>query len=678
MDRSLVAFKDILKERRQEYSNFMWISRHLNPKVAYERLIKPTPKFHKEEVLKSRKIQEVIEKNCKENGALKGQLTKAVMIILDEIGFNKRITIIRRLGLLLTKICLNVYGGIHVNDKIYRIKELMGNKPIIFLPSHRSYADFILMSYLCFTYNIEIPAIAAGMDFHAMWGMGKVLRDTGAFFMRRSFNDDSLYWDTFRQYIYQLITEGDLPLEFFIEGTRSRSGKSLIPKYGLLSMVLKTFYTAAVPDILFVPINISYDRVLEEKLFAYELLGVPKPKESTSGFLKSLSIIKERYGNIYIDFGEPISARSYFGSFIDRSFHSIKPTYMQEFTEREKESTSELANNIVNVQQKCAVITTFNLIALSLTNSFMAGENKLHIKDHIEDVIWINNIVKSLGACTDLLDIEKNIETALDVHKGLVKVTSNDNVALVQNAVALNTSDPAKLKGHTLSQDTMTYSIPFIMLQIYVNPVMHYLADPCLISVIVEQHRNINIDDLFTQFTFFQTLFSHEFVSNYIGNYLKYQDLLKNLTNIRLLSSNKEEKCEIYEVLDFKIYNFFKNLIVPFLYTYYMVCDVLLQNKSAIREKCILVTVQSRFEELISARQKIVHPYSLNLDSITNCLSSFAVMGIIHREKINEDVVWSGNMEKVKEVREKLEPYLASLSSAQNNSNTNIFLASKL
>lgn len=65
-----------------------------------------------------------------------------------------------------------------------------------------------------------------------MWGMGTILRDTGAFFMRRSYNDDYLYWETFKQYIHQIVTKGDLPIEFFIEGTRSRSCKSLVPKFG--------------------------------------------------------------------------------------------------------------------------------------------------------------------------------------------------------------------------------------------------------------------------------------------------------------------------------------------------------------------------------------------------------------------------------------------------------------
>lgn len=71
-----------------------------------------------------------------------------------------------------------------------------------------------------------------------MWGMGSILRDTGAFFMRRSFNDDNVYWETFRQYVNQILTDGDLPIEFFVEGTRSRTGKSLTPKFGKILLFL--------------------------------------------------------------------------------------------------------------------------------------------------------------------------------------------------------------------------------------------------------------------------------------------------------------------------------------------------------------------------------------------------------------------------------------------------------
>lgn len=145
----------------------------------------------------------------------------------------------------------------------------------------------------------------------AMWLMGHLLRDCCAFFMRRQFSGDKLYYTVFSEYVRTLICHGTAPVEFFIEGTRSRSSKSLVPKFGkqfrrgnclisfptfssafgaihfcflvgFLSMALEPFLTRQVPDVLIVPINISYDRILEEKLFSYELLGVPKPQESTS------------------------------------------------------------------------------------------------------------------------------------------------------------------------------------------------------------------------------------------------------------------------------------------------------------------------------------------------------------------------------------------------------------
>lgn len=99
--------------------------------------------------------------------------------------------------------------------------------------------------------------------------------------MRRSFASDKLYWNVFKEYMHALVTAYHTGIEFFIEGTRSRSCKALPPKIGLLSMALEPLFMGEVPDITIVPVSISYDRPLEEQLFVYELLGVPKPKEST-------------------------------------------------------------------------------------------------------------------------------------------------------------------------------------------------------------------------------------------------------------------------------------------------------------------------------------------------------------------------------------------------------------
>lgn len=184
------------------------------------------------------------------------------------------------------------------------------------------------------------------IDFHGMYGIGNMLRKTGAFFMRRTFTDGHLYWDVFREYVFHLVSHYHIGVEFFVEGTRSRNFKALTPKIGLLSMALKPFIMGMVSDIIIIPIGISYERCTEEQLFIYELLGVPKPKESTRGFFKALRIMDEQFGRIYIDFGEPISVKSFLTPDLDRLSHTTIAAHLQTLQKNELESIKRLANEV--------------------------------------------------------------------------------------------------------------------------------------------------------------------------------------------------------------------------------------------------------------------------------------------------------------------------------------------
>lgn len=117
---------------------------------------------------------------------------------------------------------------------IFDLKRQMSNYQVqyIYVPSHRSYLDFVLLSYILFSYDMSLPNIASGMDFYQMRFIGEILRKTGAFYMRRSFSNDLLYKEIFKAYVSCLVNRSDRAIEFFIEGTRSRSQKSIEPKYG--------------------------------------------------------------------------------------------------------------------------------------------------------------------------------------------------------------------------------------------------------------------------------------------------------------------------------------------------------------------------------------------------------------------------------------------------------------
>lgn len=163
-----------------------------------------------------------------------------------------------------------------------------------------------------------------------------------------------------------MIIGGDRPLEVFVEGARSRTGKSLHPKYGFLSTVLEPFLSNKVFDIVVVPVNLSFSKTLEESLYAYELMGFSKPRESTSALLKARSVLDTNYGDVYVTFCEPMSMRQYFDAnpAIDRSVHCMSTSF--QMTDDEKCAIQNMAHKIIKIQESRAVVNLWSLVALEL------------------------------------------------------------------------------------------------------------------------------------------------------------------------------------------------------------------------------------------------------------------------------------------------------------------------
>ncbi len=151
---------------------------------------------------------------------------------------------------------------------------------------------------------MPVPLVAAGSNL-SFWPMGPLFRSGGAFFIRRTFSGAILYSKVFAEYIHKLLEEG-FNIEQFIEGGRSRTGKLLMPKLGLLSILLNAYKNGACEEMIIVPIYIGYDRVLEETSYLQELEGGQKEPETLRGVIKARKFLKKRYGKIYIEFNEPI------------------------------------------------------------------------------------------------------------------------------------------------------------------------------------------------------------------------------------------------------------------------------------------------------------------------------------------------------------------------------------
>jgi len=200
-----------------------------------------------------------------------------------------------------------LFASIEVH-RLGEVAEAAKRNPIVLVPSHRSYFDFLILSWL-FYQNYLVPPHIAARENMAFGPFGFLFRRMGAFFLRRSF-DDPLYKEVFRAYVAFLVREG-FTQEFFIEGGRSRTGKMLAPRLGMLGWDVDAFLEGKRRDLFFVPIAISYERLVEESGMVEELSGGQKTKESVWGLLRARKYLRRRFGTVHVSFGEPISlARS--------------------------------------------------------------------------------------------------------------------------------------------------------------------------------------------------------------------------------------------------------------------------------------------------------------------------------------------------------------------------------
>jgi glycerol-3-phosphate O-acyltransferase len=228
---------------------------------------------------------------------------------LMEIAADLRIWMIDLFSVVLALIWARIYEGIEIDEEgLERIREAGRRGPVVIAPSHKSHIDYLIISYVFYGAGMVPPHIAAGANL-AFFPMGPLFRRAGAFFLRRSFRGQPVYTAAFRAYVRRLLTDGHW-LEFFIEGTRSRTGKLLPPRYGLLRIVLDAVIDGAIEDVTVVPTNFGYERLIEESAYRKELEGGEKKAEGVSDLLRTTSVLVHKYGRMRIQFAESLSIRA--------------------------------------------------------------------------------------------------------------------------------------------------------------------------------------------------------------------------------------------------------------------------------------------------------------------------------------------------------------------------------
>ncbi|CAH0594125.1 unnamed protein product [Chrysodeixis includens] len=618
-----VNFVDILEPRKTQSGIFSFMSRNWRPQRTMVMDKYCSTQDLKDIVANSVYLDSIIEAECSRTGLSKEKLHQEVRSYLEEMGLDKKMHVIRWNGVFFLKICFMMKIKMFVNEAaVLTLKSKMGKNPVLFLPTHRSYADFCLMTYLCYHYDIDFPAVAAGMDFYSMAVIGRRMRETGAFYIRRTLAGDPLYAATLKQYVRTVVGKHATPIEFFLEGTRSRSNKSMPPKYGMLSMTLMPLFAHEVNDITIVPVNISYDRLMEQSLFAYEHLGVPKPKESTGGFLKALRSLNDHFGNIYINLGAPLSLREYLHNDTSHSKETLKPIDLQQLTPDQFKKVQKIADYVITLQQKNTVATISNLLSLVLMQSLMKNQ-LLEYEELIQEVEWMVQELRNLGASVFENDVRSSVDRILVVHRSMMRLDKEKRLRLISGVLTdLSSEDKKKMKGHILQAQTMVVAVPIVQLQLYVNPVLHYIAPPALIYLIV-QRQALNRDKLLEDYRRVRKLLSHEFFHLEKDDDITFNKALDYCIENRVISNSGD----LYTLGDgTKLQYLLRWATWPALTTLLKATEVMTQHSSCGHKQAVKL-VQQRVES------ERVHPYCLSLEAIANCLQGLVAAGALVKLK---------------------------------------------
>jgi glycerol-3-phosphate O-acyltransferase len=312
-------------------------------------------------IINSPEVKASIELHAKENNMDRFKVEQLAYKYADEIASNLQISTIHFLERTLNKLWNKIYNGINRNN-VNIVRETTKDHAVVYAPCHRSHIDYLLLSSMLFEEGIMVPHIAAGINLN-LPVVGPILRRGGAFFMRRSFKGNQLYATVFSEYIHTIFKRG-YSVEYFIEGGRSRTGRMLNPRAGMIAMTVSSYLRDQQKPIAFVPVYFCYEKVLEGGTYQGELRGKEKQKESIFGLFKSLKSLRRSFGKVSVNFGNPI--------YLEAFLNEHQPDWKANLGTSEKKPAwligfvDKLALELTTRINSAAALNPINLTALIL------------------------------------------------------------------------------------------------------------------------------------------------------------------------------------------------------------------------------------------------------------------------------------------------------------------------
>lgn len=434
---------------------------------------------------------------------------------------------------------------------------------IIFLPCHRSHVDYVSLQLICYRLGLALPTVVAGdnLNFPAV---GSFLQHAGAMWIRRSFGDDVLYTTLVQSYIDTLL-QGGFNFECFVEGGRSRTGKLLPPKFGILGFILDSILSGRVEDAIICPVSTQYDKVIETEGYVTELLGVPKKKENLADFLSASSVLSLKLGRVDCRFHEPWSLREFVQEQQMRTTgvpQGVNMNSLNDTATRQK-LLRTLGYKVLSDINAVSVVMPTALIGTVLLTLRGRGVGKTELIRRVE---WLSDRVRSKGGRVAHFG---NAPTSAVVERGL-EVLGKELVGVVEGLPELT-----------------YYAVDRFQLSFYRNMTIHLFISEALVSASMymrvkqggrPDNQKVTYDELREQVLFLSQLFRGEFIYPTEGLAVNLDNTLRGLESDLVVELDRDSEGKIVAVnlssaertAGRENYDFYCFLIWPFVEAFWL------------------------------------------------------------------------------------------------------------
>ncbi|MBW2370543.1 MAG: 1-acyl-sn-glycerol-3-phosphate acyltransferase, partial [Deltaproteobacteria bacterium] len=441
----------------------------------------------KQSILTNDRLQDIMAQLSSKREIPINKVHKEANDYLDEISANYNSAFVEFAAATVHWITKIAFDGVTVNtDMLNRVKDKSHYGPVIWVPCHKSHIDYLVLPYILYSNNMPVPHVVAGKNLF-IWPISPLLRAGGAFSIRRSFKGAVLYAKVFAEYVHKLLEEG-FNIELFIEGTRSRTGKVMLPQLGFVSILLNAFKNKACEDIIFAPVYIGYDRVPEEKAYLHEIGGGRKEPENLKQIVKAPKFLKKKYGRIYVKFSEPISLRE-----LSDPICAIQDMSVKEINALSR----QLGFRMINAINDAVVVTPHALVACAMLSM---TQNRFELNTLMPQIEHYLNHLTTLDvnlSDTLLLDPGMAVEqvvAAYSQRKFIERISSASDPAQPNPVYQINVSKRPNLEYY--KNNCINFFIPAAM---------------TALIILKKEAFQFSASDFNLDYTFLQNLFRLEF-----------------------------------------------------------------------------------------------------------------------------------------------------------------------